>query len=54
MVKKTPKPILMVAYYVKLTKIFWISGSHLYHGYAWLKLILDPVIVVEYPPCFSV
>ncbi|GAB2300433.1 Eukaryotic translation initiation factor 3 subunit A [Dionaea muscipula] len=38
MVKKTPKPSLMVVYYAKLTEIFWISGSHLYHAYAWLKL----------------
>uniref|UniRef100_A0A803KNW3 Eukaryotic translation initiation factor 3 subunit A n=1 Tax=Chenopodium quinoa TaxID=63459 RepID=A0A803KNW3_CHEQI len=40
MVKKTPKPSLMVVYYAKLTEIFWISGSHLYHAYAWLKLFL--------------
>ncbi|KAK6943688.1 Proteasome component (PCI) domain [Dillenia turbinata] len=38
MVKKTPKPSLMVVYYAKLTEIFWISGSNLYHAYAWLKL----------------
>uniref|UniRef100_A0A7N0TGA0 Eukaryotic translation initiation factor 3 subunit A n=1 Tax=Kalanchoe fedtschenkoi TaxID=63787 RepID=A0A7N0TGA0_KALFE len=38
MVKKTPKPSLMVIYYAKLTEIFWISSSHLYHAYAWLKL----------------
>lgn len=38
MVKKTPKPSLMVVYYAKLTEIFWVSGSHLYHAYAWLKL----------------
>ena len=38
MVKKTPKPSLMVVYYVKLTEIFWISDSNLYHAYAWLKL----------------
>ncbi|GMI65401.1 eukaryotic translation initiation factor 3A [Hibiscus trionum] len=37
-VKKTPKASLMVVYYAKLTEIFWISGSHLYHAYAWLKL----------------
>ncbi|KAK9691948.1 hypothetical protein RND81_09G230900 [Saponaria officinalis] len=40
LVKKTPKPSLMVVYYAKLTEIFWISGSHLYHAYAWLKLFL--------------
>lgn len=38
MVKKTPKASLMVVYYAKLTEIFWISSSHLYHAYAWLKL----------------
>ena len=38
MVKKTPKSSLMVVYYAKLTEIFWISSSHLYHAYAWLKL----------------
>ncbi|KAK9270291.1 hypothetical protein L1049_025869 [Liquidambar formosana] len=38
MVKKTPKPSLMVVYYAKLTEIFWISASHLYHAYAWFKL----------------
>lgn len=38
MVKKTPKPSLMVVYYAKLTEIFQISASHLYHAYAWFKL----------------
>ncbi|KAB5529180.1 hypothetical protein DKX38_019261 [Salix brachista] len=38
MVKKTPKASLMVVYYAKLTEIFWISSSYLYHAYAWLKL----------------
>ncbi|KAJ8759643.1 hypothetical protein K2173_009290 [Erythroxylum novogranatense] len=38
MVKKTPKPSLMVVYYAKLTEVFWISSSHLYHAYAWIKL----------------
>ncbi|MBA0687420.1 hypothetical protein Goari_014963 [Gossypium aridum] len=37
-VKKTPKASLMVVYYAKLTEIFWISGSHLYHG---LEEIVD-------------
>lgn len=40
LVKKTPKPSLMVVYYAKLTEIFRISGSHLYQAYAWLKLFL--------------
>ncbi|KNA25849.1 hypothetical protein SOVF_002190 [Spinacia oleracea] len=39
-VKKTPKPSLMVVYYAKLNEIFWTSGSHLYHAYAWQKLFL--------------
>lgn len=38
MVKKTPKASLMVIYYAKLTEIFWVSSSHLYHAYAWFKL----------------
>ncbi|GAB4848520.1 Eukaryotic translation initiation factor 3 subunit A [Ancistrocladus abbreviatus] len=38
MVKKTPKSSLMVIYHAKLTEIFWISKSHLFHAYAWLKL----------------
>lgn len=38
MVKKTPKASLLVVYYAKLTEIFRISASHLYHAYAWLKL----------------
>ncbi|KAI9075681.1 hypothetical protein K1719_042378 [Acacia pycnantha] len=39
-VKKTPKSSLMVLYYAKLTEIFWISSSHLYHAYAWFRLFL--------------
>ncbi|KAG2295430.1 hypothetical protein Bca4012_003160 [Brassica carinata] len=38
MVKKTPKSSLLMVYYSKLTEIFWISSSHLYHAYAWFKL----------------
>lgn len=38
LVKKSPKPSLMVVYYAKLTEIFWVADSHLYHAYAWLKL----------------
>ncbi|KAL3650132.1 Eukaryotic translation initiation factor 3 subunit A [Castilleja foliolosa] len=38
MVKKTPKPSLMVVYYSKLSEIFLRSSSHLNHAYAWLKL----------------
>ncbi|GAQ81367.1 eukaryotic translation initiation factor eIF-3 subunit A [Klebsormidium nitens] len=38
LVKKVPKPQLMAAYYAKLTKIFQVAGSHLYHAYTWYKL----------------
>ncbi|KAL1833496.1 hypothetical protein ACET3Z_003147 [Daucus carota] len=38
MVKKMPKTSWMAVYYAKLTEIFWISSSHLYHAYAWFKL----------------
>lgn len=38
MVKKTPKASLLVVYYAKLTEIFLVSASHLYHTYAWLNL----------------
>ncbi|KAJ0250280.1 Eukaryotic translation initiation factor 3 subunit A [Hirschfeldia incana] len=38
MVKKTPKSSLLMVYYSKLTEIFWISSSPLYHAYAWFKL----------------
>ncbi|GER56977.1 eukaryotic translation initiation factor 3subunit A [Striga asiatica] len=37
-VKKTPKPSALVVFYSKLSEIFWMSSSHLYHAYAWLKL----------------
>ncbi|XP_008809196.2 eukaryotic translation initiation factor 3 subunit A-like [Phoenix dactylifera] len=38
MIKKSPKPSLMVIYHAKLTEIFWVSESYLYHAYAWLRL----------------
>ena len=38
MVKRTPKPQLMAVFYAKLTQIYWVSDSHLYHAYAWYKL----------------
>ncbi|KAI3944953.1 hypothetical protein MKW92_051050 [Papaver armeniacum] len=38
MVKKIPKPSLMVVYYGKLTEIFRVSDSQLYNAYAWSKL----------------
>ncbi|MED6139236.1 Eukaryotic translation initiation factor 3 subunit A [Stylosanthes scabra] len=40
LVKKTPKPSLMVVHYAKLTEIFWIGSSHLYRANAWFRLFL--------------
>jgi len=36
--KKPPKPQMMATYYAKLVQIFDVSGSNLYHAYAWYKL----------------
>lgn len=45
MVKNIPKPQMTKIkpqmtkiYYSKLTKLFWILESHLYHAYAWYKI----------------
>eukprot|EP00891_Asterochloris_glomerata_P003711 jgi/Astpho2/3711/Aster-04897 len=38
MKRKPAKPQMMATYYAKLTKIFSVSGSRLYNGYAWYKL----------------
>ena len=35
MKRKPAKPQMMATYYAKLTKIFSVSGSRLYNGYAW-------------------
>jgi hypothetical protein len=36
--KRQPKQQMMATYYSRLTQIFAVSESHLYHAYAWLKL----------------
>lgn len=32
---KAPKTQMMAVYYARLTRIFTVSGNHLYNGYAW-------------------
>lgn len=36
--KRQPKQQMMAMYYSRLTQIFAVSQSYLYHAYAWLKL----------------
>ena len=40
--RKAPKPQLMAVYYARLTRIFTVSGSHLYNGYAWCASSAPP------------
>ncbi len=35
--RRAPKPQMMAVYYARLTRIFTVSGTHLYNGYAWCE-----------------
>ena len=49
MARKQLKPRLMATYYDKLTKIFHVSGNHLFHAYAWHKYYML-TRYVSHPP----
>ena len=38
LVRKTPRPNMLVEYYSRLATIFRVSGAHLYHANAWYRL----------------
>ena len=40
--RKAPKTQMMAVYYARLTRIFTVSGNHLYNGYAWCALPFSP------------
>lgn len=40
---KPPKAQLMAVYYARLTRIFAVSGAHLYNGYAWYVAVSSRV-----------
>lgn len=35
--KRPPKPQVLINYYHKLTKLFWVSDNLLFHAYSWYK-----------------
>ena len=41
--RKAPKTQMMAVYYARLTRIFTVSGNHLYNGYAWCDPSPSPV-----------
>jgi len=48
--KKPPKAKLMARYYERLTRIFWVSGNHLFHAYAWRRHVQLATEAEKRPP----